>query len=321
MVRGKEMEWYLVLLLLVIFLVVLQKWWTGRFGYCDSQADMRGKTVIITGANTGIGKATALELARRHARVILACRSKVKAESARNDIIRVTGNTDVIVKEVDMSRLASVRTFAEEICREEPRLDVLINNAGMAAPSKKCMTEDGLELTFATNHFSHFLLTNLLLDLLKKSSPSRIVNVSSMAHRWGRVNFDNLCAEKWYHEGRAYFDSKLMNILFTRELHKRLAGTGVTVNVLHPGTVRSELLRSAHWFVKMVFGLIMPPFLKTPYQGAQCSIYCAVSEEMSRVSGQYVCDCRIQDPSKQGMDDGTAKKLWDISERLTGLTL
>ncbi|CAH1246350.1 RDH14 [Branchiostoma lanceolatum] len=314
------MEWYVVLLLVVVLLAVLQKWWTGRFGYCQSQADMRGKTVIITGANTGIGKATALELARRHARVILACRNKNKAEAARDDIIKVTGNTDVIVKEVDMSKLASVRTFAAEICKEEPQLDVLINNAGMAGPSKKTLTEDGLELTFATNHFSHFLLTNLLLDLLKKSSPSRIVNVASMAHLWGRVDFDNLCAEKWYNEGRAYCDSKLMNILFTRELNKRLAGTGVTVNALHPGTVRSELFRSTPWFVKVLFERILQPFLKTPYQGAQCSIYCAVSKEMAEVSGQYVCDCRIQDPYKPGMDDGAAKKLWEVSERLTGVT-
>ncbi|XP_019639566.1 PREDICTED: retinol dehydrogenase 12-like [Branchiostoma belcheri] len=313
------MEWYLVLLVVVFLLVVLQKWWTGRFGYCKSQADMRGKTVIITGANTGIGKATALELARRHARVILACRNRNKAEATRDDIIKITGNTSVLVKEVDLSSLASVRTFAQDIYKEEPQLDVLINNAGTTGPAKRTLTEEGLELTFAANHFGHFLLTNLLLDLLKKSSPSRIVNVASMAHLWGKVDFDNLSGEKWYHEGRAYCDSKLMNILFTRELSNRLVGTGVTVNALHPGTVQSELFRSAPWFIKVLFHRILKPYLKTPYQGAQCSIYCAVSEDMARVSGQYVCDCRIQDPAKHGMDEGTAKKLWEVSERLTGL--
>ena len=285
---------------------------------CHSQKSLKGKTVIITGANTGIGKETAVDLARRGARVILACRNMSKGSEAVREIQERTGKS-VLLEELDLASLDSVRRFANNILQSEPRLDILINNAGiMACDYQK--TKDGFEMQFGVNHLGHFLLTMLLLDLLKRSAPSRIINVSSAGHSMGsgKIHFEDINSEKSYRSWEAYFQSKLANVLFTRELSKRLAGTNVAVNALHPGAVSTELGR--HSFVS---SFLMEPvkwyFCKTPEQGAQTTIYCAVSEEMEGVSGKYLADCAIKEPSKPAQDDEMAKKLWDLSEELVGL--
>ncbi|XP_054017588.1 retinol dehydrogenase 12-like isoform X1 [Dryobates pubescens] len=279
-------------------------------GQCKSTAKLEGKVVVITGANTGIGKETARDLARRGARVIIACRDIVKAEAAASEIRADTGNQEVIVKKLDLADTKSIREFAEKFLAEEKELHILINNAGvMLCPYSK--TADGFEMHLGVNHLGHFLLTFLLLERLKQSAPARIVNVSSLAHHGGRIRFHDLHGEKSYHRGLAYCHSKLANVLFTRELARRLQGTKVTANALHPGSVSSELVR--HSFVMTWLWKIFSFFLKTPVEGAQTSIYCAVAEELDSVTGQYFSDCQPAYVSPRGRDDETAKKLWSVS--------
>lgn len=285
-------------------------------GVCTSTARLDGKTVIITGANTGIGKETARDLVRRGARVIMACRDVLKGENAAQEIIAETGNQQVIVRKLDLADSNSVKQFAEKILKEEQQLHILINNAGvMMCPYSK--TEDGFEMQFGVNHLGHFLLTFLLLDLIKSSAPARIVNVSSLAHFFGQINFSDLQSEKRYHSGPAYCQSKLANVLFTRELARRLEGSNVTVNALHPGSVRSELTR--HSVVISLAWKLFSYFLKTPTEGAQTSIYCAVAEELQSVSGKYFSDCGPASIASQARNDDTAKRLWHISCQLLGI--
>uniref|UniRef100_A0A8D0HNZ1 Retinol dehydrogenase 14 n=1 Tax=Sphenodon punctatus TaxID=8508 RepID=A0A8D0HNZ1_SPHPU len=288
---------------------------------------MKGKTVIITGANCGLGRATAAELLRRHARVILACRDPGRAEEAARELraelglgSRREGVGELVVRELDLASLRSVRTFCQQVLQEEPRLDVLINNAGIfQCPYTK--TEDGFEMQFGVNHLGHFLLTNLLLGLLKSSAPSRIVVVSSKLYKYGEINFEDLNSEISYNKSFAYSRSKLANILFTRELARRLEGKGVTVNVLHPGIVRTNLGRHIHipLLAKPLFNLVSWAFFKTPLEGAQTSIYLASSPEVEDVSGKYFGDCEEEDLLPKAMDDLVARKLWDISEVMVGL--
>ncbi|XP_072896251.1 retinol dehydrogenase 12 [Hemitrygon akajei] len=285
-------------------------------GVCTSNARLDGKTVVITGANTGIGKETARDLAQRGARVILACRDLTKAEAAAQDIREVTGNKQVIVRELDLANTRSIYQFAENIIKEEKVLNILINNAGvMMCPFMK--TSDGFEMQFGVNHLGHFLLTFLLLDHLKKSSPARIINLSSLAHGFGRINFKDLHSENSYDGGLAYCQSKLANILFTRELAKRLKDTKVTVNSVHPGCVRSEITR--HSSTLALVWKILTFLIKTPKEDAQTSIYCAVTEELDEVSGKYFSDCHLASVAPQGKNDETAKKLWDVSCKLLGI--
>lgn len=286
---------------------------------CLSNRHIKGKTVVITGGNTGIGKETAMDLATRGAKVIIGCRNLEKGQAAVQEIQTRSGNEKVFVEKLDLSSLASVRQFADGILKNEPRLDILINNAGvMGCPYQ--MTEDGLEMQFGVNHIGHFLLTLLLLDLMKQSGPSRIINVSSLAHRFGTgvINFDDINAEKDYDPFAAYQQSKLANILFTRELSVHLEDTNVTVNALHPGLVNTDIQR--HSFISgLVFFPLRWYFFKTAEQGAQTTIHCAVSEEMEGVSGKYLADCAFRDPSIGAQDDEAARKLWDISMELVGL--
>ena len=220
-------------------------------GVCRSQARLDGKTVIITGANSGIGKETAIDLAGRNARVILACRSVEKGEKAAVEVREKSGNDDVVFRQLDLASLASVRQFAATVLEEEPRIDILVNNAGvMGCPYSK--TEDGFEMQFAVNHLAHFLLTNLLLNRLKEAPSARVVNVSSLLHVMGKINFDDINSEKSYGTWQAYGQSKLANILFTRSLAKHLAFTNVTVNALHPGAIATELQRHTTIFSLMV---------------------------------------------------------------------
>ncbi|XP_048186159.1 retinol dehydrogenase 13 isoform X2 [Perognathus longimembris pacificus] len=212
-------------------------------GLCPSKATIPGKTVIVTGANTGIGKQTALELARRGGHVILACRDMGKCEAAARDIRGETLNHRVSARHLDLASLRSIREFATKVIEEEERVDILINNAAvMRCPH--WTTEDGFEMQFGVNHLGHFLLTNLLMDKLKASAPSRIINLSSLAHIAGHIDFDDLNWQKRnYNTKEAYCQSKLAVVLFTKELSRRLQGTGVTANALHPGVARTELGR------------------------------------------------------------------------------
>lgn len=293
-------------------------------GWYYGKERIPGKTVIVTGANTGIGKEAAKELARRGGRIILACRDLKKAEEARVEIVAETGNENIIVKHLDLASMTSIHAFAKDINSTEPRIDILINNAGvMWCP--KMLTEDGFEMQIGTNHMGHFLLTNLLLDKLKASAPSRIINVSSLAHSLrGPIGFEDLNSENSYDKTVAYSYSKLANILFTRELAKRLTNTGVTVNALHPGAVRTDLQRHTT-VTNSPFGiLVMPPitwiFFKNAVQGAQTTLYCALASELDGVSGKYFSDCKEKAPAKYAQDDEAAKKLWDISEKWTKLS-
>ncbi|XP_031428143.1 dehydrogenase/reductase SDR family member 13a.2 isoform X2 [Clupea harengus] len=291
---------------------------------CKSSAGMAGKTVIITGGNTGIGKATATELAKRGARVILACRNKHKAEQAIADIERETGSTDVQYMHLDLASLQAVRCFAQTFLKTESRLDLLINNAGLVADGR---TEDGFGIEFGVNHLGHFLLTCLLLDRLKEAPQSRVVTLTSMAHRWGKIDFDALVTNKDLGEGRyswqffnAYCNSKLCNSLFTHELAKRLRGTNVTCYSVHPGVVRTELSRHVSLWQMVIVVPISRLFFLDPKAGAQTTLYCALQEGIEPLSGRYFFCCAVEDVCAQAKDDAVAKKLWDISEGLCGLS-
>uniref|UniRef100_V9L1R3 NADP-retinol dehydrogenase n=1 Tax=Callorhinchus milii TaxID=7868 RepID=V9L1R3_CALMI len=285
-------------------------------GVCTSSARLDGKTVLITGANSGIGKETAWELAARGARVIMACRDLVKAETAAQEIRADTGNEQIIVRKLDLADTKSVRQFAENIMKEEKMINILINNAGMIMlPYTK--TVDGFEIHFGVHHLGHFLLTHLLLDFIKKSSPARIINVSSFAHNFGRINFKDLQSEKSYSAGLAYCQSKLANVLFTRELAKRLQETKVIVNSVHPGTVFTEITRHSSALTLVWKGLSF--LLKTPREGAQTSVHCAVAEELQEISGKHFSDCTPAFVAPQGRNDETARKLWDVSCNLLGI--
>ena len=291
-------------------------------GVCTSKARLEGKTAIITGSNVGIGKETALDLARRGAKVILACRDIQKAEAALKEIVKKSGNENIAAKHVDLASLKSVRDFAEDINKNEPRLDILINNAGVMAVQTLTKTQDGFETQMGVNHLGHFLLTNLLLDLLKKSVPSRVIVVSSVGHwfvtRTG-MNFENMNGEISYDPLDSYGQSKLANILFTRELARRLEGTSVTANSLHPGFVATELSRHYPEWMQVIFKPVYRQLSKTPMEGAQTSIHLAVSEELEGVTGLYFADCKEKIPAETAQDDKAARKLWEISAKLVGV--
>nr|CAH0099275.1 unnamed protein product [Daphnia galeata] len=287
-------------------------------GVCKSTNKLTGKTVIITGANTGIGKETAIDLAKRGARVILACRDLKKAADAKDDVIRESGQDNVHVRHLDLASLKSVREFASDILKNESRLDVLINNAGCVTIEKQ-LTEDGLEFQMQTNYFGHFLLTNLLLGLLKKSGPSRIINVTSKAHSLIKTfDLNNLNWELSHNNGSfynsVYYYSKLSQILCTRHLAHLISQSGVTVNCLCPGAVNTQIFRNASSLFQTMLGVLIPVFFKNVKEGAQTSIYLAVAEDIAGITGQYFTDCKISQTSKLGQDLGLAKKLWEISE-------
>ncbi|XP_069919253.1 retinol dehydrogenase 13 [Oryctolagus cuniculus] len=292
-------------------------------GACPSKATIPGKTAIVTGANTGIGKQTALELARRGARVILACRDMGKCEAAAKDIRGETLNHHVSARHLDLASLKSVREFAARIIAEEERVDILINNAAvMRCPH--WTTEDGFEMQFGVNYLGHFLLTNLLLDKLKASAPSRIVNLSSLAHVAGHIDFDDLNWQtRRYDTKAAYCQSKLAVVLFTKELSRRLQGAGVTANALHPGVARTELGRHTGMrgstFSSLTLGPIFWLLVKSPQLAAQPSVYLAVAEQVEGVSGRYFHGLKEKAVAPEAEDEQVARRLWDESARLVGL--
>lgn len=303
---------------LLLLLLLLKFYAKVTMGWCKSTRMMTGKTVIITGSNTGIGKATAMDLARRNARVILACRNMDKALAAAEDIRRDTGK-EVVVKSLDLCSFKSVRKFADDIIASEDRLDVLINNAGMLSPRKHEVTEDGYEVTFQANHLGHFLLTHLLLGLLRKSAPSRIVVVGSCGQMWGWVNCDNLEFRDYWFPLLNYCSTKVCNMLFTVELSKRLQGTGVTVNCAHPGLVRTDFATRRADPQTWLFNQVLRIYGKDTTQGAQTSLHLAVSEDVSKTSGLYFADCRPAFAVPWATSSYKAKRLYEISERMTGI--
>jgi NAD(P)-dependent dehydrogenase (short-subunit alcohol dehydrogenase family) len=283
---------------------------------------MQGKTCLITGAGSGIGKAAAVAIAQRGATVLMVCRDGRRGEAALDEVRRLSGSDRVELLLADLSSQAAIRGLAATVSAKYQHLDVLLNNAGVYL-ARRTLTVDGIETTFAVNHLAYFLLTHLLLERLKAAAsagaPSRIVNVSSNAHRRGRIDFDNLQGERRYVGWAAYSNSKLANILFTRELARRLAGTSggpqVTANCLHPGVVATGIFRNTP---RWLDGLIQA-FALSPQAGAATSIYLATAPEVAGVSGKYFKRQREAAPAAAALDDTAARRLWQESERLTGL--
>jgi NAD(P)-dependent dehydrogenase (short-subunit alcohol dehydrogenase family) len=278
---------------------------------------LAGRTVVLTGASSGIGRATALGLADEGARLFLVGRTPERCEETLAEIRRRTGRDDAVMLRADLSSQAEVRRLAGELLARAERVHVLVNNAGVTLLERQ-QSVDGLEATFATNHLAYFLLTGLLLPRLRESAPARIVNVASDAHRFGRLDLSDLQNERRYRAMRVYGQSKTANILFTQELARRIAGSGVTANALHPGGIRSNLGRSEGRVlegVRRAVGL----FLKTPEEGARTSLHLACSPELEGVSGRYFAKCRERTPAAHARDPELAKRLWERSEELTGL--
>jgi NAD(P)-dependent dehydrogenase (short-subunit alcohol dehydrogenase family) len=278
------------------------------------------KTALITGANAGIGLETARSLARSGFRVLLHARNREKGEAARQSVRQSAGHDEVHLFLADFSRLDDVRELADKVLQAQPRLDVLVNNAGLVSAHRQ-LTPDGYEQTFAVNHLAPFLLTNLLLDRLKASAPARVVNVASRGHkRRGPLPLDDLMGEREWAPFRAYAHSKLANILFNRELARRLKGSGVTANSVHPGLIRTDIgsdgdlsgWRRLGWKVVMRFA-------KTVEEGAATSILLASSEELEGVTGAYFAEGKRTEPALFAQDDEAAARLWQLSLPLVGL--
>jgi retinol dehydrogenase-12 len=278
---------------------------------------MHGRSVLITGATNGIGKESAVALAGMGADVIITARDERKGRATQSEVKERTG-ADIDVLFGDLASLADVRRLAGEYRAKRDQLHVLLNNAGAYNPSR-AESKDGYELTIAVNHLAHFLLTDLLLDLLKANAPARVINVSSDAHSGSTIEFDDLNAERGYSGMRAYGQSKLANILFTRELARRLEGTGVTANSVHPGVVRTGFGRNSGGFTGAlfaVFHVVGRPFTLDASQGAETQIYLASSPEVEDISGEYFVKRQVTQSSAQARDDDLARRLWDVSEEL-----
>jgi NAD(P)-dependent dehydrogenase (short-subunit alcohol dehydrogenase family) len=274
---------------------------------------MEGKRILITGGNSGIGIVAATELAAMGAEVVLACRDSEKTAKALA-AINETANVPAVNLSVELGNLQSVRDLAVKYLESYDRLDVLINNAGVFPPKQR-LTDDCCERQMAVNHLSHFLLTNLLLDCLKASAPSRIVNVSSQLHVKGKIDFDAFRGFEKYNSQAAYNGSKLANVLFSAELAKRLTGTGVTSNALHPGAVSTDITRDLPWLLRKIIGWM---FI-APEEGAKTTIMLASDPSLVDVTGKYYDQGELKDPSEQANDEALRQKLWDISAELVDL--
>jgi NAD(P)-dependent dehydrogenase (short-subunit alcohol dehydrogenase family) len=283
---------------------------------------MKGKVVTITGANAGIGKETAVALAKLGATVVMTSRNAPRGEDALADVRARSGSDRVVVMPLDLADLASIRSFADALLDRYDRLDVLVDNAG-GLIGQRHTTVDGFETTFGVNHLGHFFLTNLLLDRLRASAPSRIVVVASQAHKMPRrgLDFDDLQSERRYRGFDVYGKSKLANLYFTRELARRLAGTGVTVNAVHPGYVGSQFGRDGDTRFEPLLKIGAKLVALTPEQGARTSVYLASSPEVDGLSGGYYAKLKRIPMSKTAMDDEAARRLWDASEELIASAL
>jgi retinol dehydrogenase 14 len=278
---------------------------------------MTGKTVLVTGGTSGIGKATALGLARLGAHLAITGRDHGRAEDAAREIRAAAGGqVDAFV--ADLSSQSEVRRLADEVLQRLARIDVLVNNVG-GYWNTRHVTADGLERTFALNHLAAFLLTSLLLDRLKRSAPARVIMVSSHVQAMGQINFDDLQGERSYSAARAYNQSKLANVLFTYELARRLKSTLVTANALHPGVVRTAFGAEDPGLIQRLFTPFMGLFLKTPAQGAATSIHVASAADLEPVTGRYFVNCKPKRSSERSYDEATGARLWRVSADLVGL--
>jgi NAD(P)-dependent dehydrogenase (short-subunit alcohol dehydrogenase family) len=275
--------------------------------------ELRDRTVLVTGASAGIGRATAAALARMGANVLMASRSRERGEAAVRVIAEEVSGARLHLLLADLSTLEGVHALADQTLAASDRLDVLVNNAGLYTRQRECST-DGFEMQFAVNHLAPYLLTALLRERLEASAPARIVTVSSEAHRRGRIDFDDIHGERRYSGLGAYTQSKLANLLFTRELARRLSGTGVTANAAHPGVVATRLLFEGFGPLRL-----LGPFLKTPEQGARTIVHVASAPALERLTGLYFVDGESARPSARARDDDAARRLWDLSARLTGI--
>jgi NAD(P)-dependent dehydrogenase (short-subunit alcohol dehydrogenase family) len=287
----------------------------------ETKASMSGKTVLVTGATNGIGKATALELARMGAQVVLVGRSRPKTEATVSEVFKKTGNNALDYIVADLALMSGVRHAADAFRQKYDRLHVLINNVGGIFAQRE-VTSEGLEMTFALNHISYFLLTNLLLDVLKASAPTRVVNVSSDAHRFGGLNVNDLQSEQTYGMGgfRAYGQSKLMNVMFTYELAQRLEGTGVTANAMHPGAVATGFGRNNRGLIGFIFRSF-GHFSLTPEQGADTVVYLASSPDVDEVTGKYFDRRKAVLSSSHSYDEAASRRLWEVSAEMTGIAV
>jgi NAD(P)-dependent dehydrogenase (short-subunit alcohol dehydrogenase family) len=285
-------------------------------------ADMTGKTVVITGANSGIGLETAVALAKAGARTVITARDRGRGEAAVADIRARSGRDDVDLVVFDLASISSIRQGAAAILQRCDRIDVLVNNAGVVLSDRR-QTADGFEATFGVNHLGPFLLTELLLERIKASAPARIVNVASTAHKGARkgLDFDDLQSTRGYGGMQVYSKSKLANIYFTTELARRLEGSGVTVNCLHPGTVATGYGRDGDSSGVLAFGLkVIKPFILSAAQGARTSVYLASSPDVAGITGRYFVKCKAHKPSSVAQDDEAARRLWKTSAELVAQT-
>jgi len=278
---------------------------------------MGGKVVLITGGTSGIGKAAATALAGMGATVVITGRNEERGKRALQEIREESGNDGVELILADLTVQDEVRRLAEELRERHNQLEVLVNNAGLVL-SERTETPDGIETQLAINHLAPFLLTNLLLDLLKESAPSRIVTVSSDAHRWAKIDLDDLQSRKRYRGMQVYGKTKLANIMFTYELAERLEGTGVTANCMHPGGVNTNFGNNQGGPMNLLFRLFKP-FMRSPEQGADTLIYLASSPEVEGMTGKYLADRKVKAASDAAYDETMRKRLWEASEELTGL--
>jgi NAD(P)-dependent dehydrogenase (short-subunit alcohol dehydrogenase family) len=273
--------------------------------------------VVVTGATSGIGRAAALELARGGARLVLVARDAGRAAAAVDEIGRATGNRDVDVVLGDLAVQRDVRAVADALRSRAPRIDVLLNNAGVVN-LRYTTTPDGIETTFAVNHLAYFMLTLLVRDGLRAAPSARIVNVASDAHRWGRLDFDDLGNARRYRAMRVYGQSKLCNILFTYELARRLAGTGITANCLHPGAVATRLGQN-NGRIATALTKVLAPFFRSPEGGADTAVYLATSPDVATTTGAYFANRRPLRSAAVTYDEEVRRRLWDVSESLTGV--
>jgi NAD(P)-dependent dehydrogenase (short-subunit alcohol dehydrogenase family) len=279
---------------------------------------VHGKNILVTGATSGIGLEASVELARRGARVILVGRDPGRTDAMAAAVKMRSGSSEVSSLLCDFSSQADIRRLAEAVLAGHDRLDVLVNNAG-AVNKKRQVTVDGIERTFAVNHLGYFLLTNLLRDLLVRSAPARVVTVASIGHRKGTLDFSDLGYERGYSIMRAYGRSKLANVLFASELARRLAGTGVTSNSLHPGAVATNIWSGAPLWAKPLIHLLFRPSFISPEEGGAHIVELAASPELEGVTGKYFEEGRMVEPAPLAQDEALAQRLWDVSAGMVGL--
>jgi len=280
---------------------------------------MQGKTVVVTGGTSGIGEVAALRLAEKGARIVLIARDPARTAATLAKLKNANPSAMHAAHYGDLSALAEMKRVASEVAAAEPRIDVLVNNAGAVFLSRQTSV-DGLEMTFATNHMAYFVVTNILLDRLKATPGARIVSTASDEHKSGKLDFDDLQSEKSYGSFRVYGTSKLCNILFTRELARRLDGADVTANCLHPGFVGTRFGQNnaSNVFTRLLRNAVMSLGI-SPEEGAKTIIHLASSPDVATISGEYFYKCKVAEPTAAAQDDGDAKRLWDVSAKIAGL--